>query len=113
MNTKSIGNVGEKYALTYLLSKDYKILKTNWFCNHGEIDIIAYKNKALVFVEVKYRKSFNFGLVEEAFDYKKQRHLKRSIGIFLSRYKLKNVNYRVDLLCIQNSQIKYYENALV
>lgn len=113
MNTKISGDYGEKNAVDYLLSKGYKILKTNWYCNHGEIDIIAYLNKILVFVEVKYRKGFDYGSAEEAFDYKKQKHLRRSIGIFLSQNKLRNVNYQVDLLCIQNNQIKHYENVLV
>lgn len=113
MNTKNIGNLGEKLAITYLQSKGYKILKNNWYCNHGEIDIIAKINDILVFVEVKYRKNDMYITVLESFAYKKRLHLRRSIGIFLSTYKLQNLNYQVDLLYISSGKISHYKNVLL
>lgn len=59
MNTKKIGDLGEKLAKEYLEKKKYKILDTN-FCfkipgspQKGEIDIVAKKNGVISFVEVK------------------------------------------------------------
>ena len=49
---KKIGAEGEKIAEKYLLSRGYKILKRNWFCYAGELDIVAF-NRKLIFVEVK------------------------------------------------------------
>ena len=52
-----LGNLGEELAVKYLLSKKYKILERNYRKPWGEIDIIAiYKDKTLVFVEVKTMK---------------------------------------------------------
>lgn len=113
MSTKNVGDRGEKIALSYLLTKGYKILQKNWYCNHGEIDIIAQINKTIVFIEVKYRKNENYGFTSEAFGYKKRNHLRRSIGIFLSKYKLWGLNYQVDLLYITASQFTHYKNVLL
>lgn len=54
-NHQKIGKVGEQKALSYLIEKNYQIIETNWRHQKCEIDIIASKNKELVFVEVKTR----------------------------------------------------------
>ena len=54
-NHQKTGKVGEQKALSYLIEKNYKIIETNWRHKKCEIDIIASKNKELVFVEVKTR----------------------------------------------------------
>ena len=58
MNQKELGNLGEKYAEKFLSSQNYKILKTNFHCKYGEIDIIVvenpnekFPNQQLVFIE--------------------------------------------------------------
>ena len=61
MNTKELGDLGEKLACEYLVKNEYKILGRNYRINFGEIDIIAQKNQKLLgkndktihFVEVK------------------------------------------------------------
>jgi putative endonuclease len=50
---KEIGNKGEDLACRYLEQLGYEILKRNYFDKVGEIDIIAYKEPKIHFIEVK------------------------------------------------------------
>jgi len=50
---KSVGRAGEDIACRFLESKGYKILDRNFWKPWGEIDIIAERNGAVRFIEVK------------------------------------------------------------
>jgi putative endonuclease len=50
---KEIGNKGEDLACQYLEQLGYEIMKRNHVDRVGEIDIIAYKDYVIHFVEVK------------------------------------------------------------
>jgi putative endonuclease len=51
------GKWGEDLALNYLVANKYEIISRNYHSQHGEIDIIALKNKIVIFIEVKLRRS--------------------------------------------------------
>lgn len=51
----SLGKMGEDYTAEHLRKNGYKILSRNFHSRFGEIDIIASKDKYIVFVEVKAR----------------------------------------------------------
>lgn len=55
------GKQAENAAADYLRSKKFKILDQNWRTRWCEIDIVAQKKKTMHFVEVKYRKSADWG----------------------------------------------------
>lgn len=50
---KKLGIAGENAVCTLLESEGMKILARNWRCRAGELDIVAFDNDTLVFVEVK------------------------------------------------------------
>ncbi len=52
---KSLGAAGEAVARRYLEEKGFRILRSNYRDQTGEIDIIAYGRRMLVFCEVKTR----------------------------------------------------------
>jgi len=57
MTNKELGSAGEEIAANYLMRQGYRILHMNWRLKGGcEIDIVAFKDNALHFVEVKTRK---------------------------------------------------------
>lgn len=60
MNTTAIGQRAELIAAQYLRKHRFQIIDTNWRTRRCEIDIIAYKNSTLYFVEVRYRKTVDF-----------------------------------------------------
>lgn len=67
MATKDdLGRWGEELAARHLTERGYRVLDRNWRCPSGEIDIVAAQGGALVVVEVKTRRSVNFGHPFEA-----------------------------------------------
>ena len=71
MSTTEIGREAEAMAAEYLRKNGYKILSQNWRTRWCEIDIVASKSKIVYFVEVKYRKTSNWGDGLEAITPKK------------------------------------------
>jgi len=65
VNTREIGNKYEDKSVETLVKEEYKILERNYQNRFGEIDIIAEKNKEIVFIEVKYRKTNKFESIED------------------------------------------------
>lgn len=84
---KNIGNAGEELAAEVLKAKGYYIIRRNFSCPYGEIDIVAIKDKIISFVEVKTRTSYQYGSPSEAVNFKKQRHIRNAARYFLSYYK--------------------------
>ena len=98
LNKRSFGNIGEKLAQKYLTNKGYNIITTNFFTRRGEIDIIAKKEKTLVFVEVKTRASYKYGTPAMAVNYTKIKHMKTSAKIFLMLNDFKDYIIRFDVI---------------
>lgn len=65
-STKIIGDTFEDVAAEYLQEKGYRIVNRNYHTEGGEIDIVAETDNLLVFVEVKARRTKNFGTPHEA-----------------------------------------------
>ena len=76
MRMSSTGRAGENAAVEYLVKKGYRIADRNYNCRIAEIDIVAYDNDVLCFVEVKTRKNSAFGFPGEYVDEKKQHKLR-------------------------------------
>ncbi len=80
----NVGKLGESIAKEYLRSKGYKILETNWRYRGGEIDIIAISPEGILsFIEVKTRRTEDFGLPEESIDYRKAKKILSGAQLFL------------------------------
>lgn len=80
---KIIGDAGEEFATMTLADKGYIILYQNYTCRTGEIDVIAKDGDTFVFVEVKTRKSNNYGNPVEFVDYWKQKKIRSAAMHFL------------------------------
>lgn len=112
MNNREFGAIGEDIACDYLVKNGYKILERNvHFSKLCEIDIIAqYKNKT-VFIEVKTRKTNNYGAPFEAITKTKYSNIKTGVLIYLSENKIKN--YQIDAIGITlepETVIKHLKN---
>lgn len=70
-----LGRAGETLAKTHLENSGYEILDENWTHGKAEIDLIAYKDKVIIFAEVKTRTGIGFGLPEDFVDARKQKLL--------------------------------------
>lgn len=117
MNTKSIGDYGEKLARRYLWFHGYWITEKNYRSRHGEIDIIAKKGKYIVFVEVKTRQEENisrFGRPARAVGYEKRQHIRYSVNEYL-RNRNNKKQPRIDIIEVYLSgkkhRIEHIKNA--
>lgn len=121
----STGAYGEKIAAKYLREKGYKIIEMN-FKNPlgrrlGEIDIIARKDKEIVFVEVKTQKISKFESVppEEKITPHKLHKLNKAGQFYIKSKGLWNTNYRFDAVVVwvsedrKNAKIKHLENIFI
>lgn len=102
----------EEKAVAYLVENDFKIIKRNYRCKIGEIDIIAMKDNILRFIEVKYRKNDAFGVPTQAVNSKKQKKIYMTAQWFLAENKIgENVCCSFDVMSIQGSEIEYIFNS--
>src|ERR1700709_463867 len=70
-----LGRAGEALAKTHLENAGYEILDENWTHGKAEIDLIAYKDRVIIFAEVKTRTGNGFGEPEDFVDARKQKLL--------------------------------------
>ncbi len=94
-----IGRRAEVIASIWLGLKGYKIEKTRLRLKSGEIDIVATKNKTVVFVEVKARKTLDAGL--RAVPDSAWMRISRTAEIWMSHTsRFQNYDWRYDLVVI-------------
>lgn len=97
---QTIGKAGEKAGAEFLAEKGYRILDRNVKTPLGELDLVAEDRGALVFIEIKTRRSSRFGTPEEAVSLSKQRRLAR-LALWYSARRLKNDQpIRFDVLAV-------------
>lgn len=103
MKSTGIGALGEDVAGFWLESQGYKILHRGWRSRWGEIDIIAFYDNFLIFVEVKTRKKYNWdhdGVL--AVNNSKQNKLRLTAEMFLSvNPQYQDVSCRFDVVCLR------------
>jgi putative endonuclease len=106
MSNISKGRRSENLAATYLAKKGYRILVRNWTCHWGELDLVCLKDKVLVFVEVKYRSTKNYGFPQEAITRQKIIKLKRTAQIYLSQTHPSQKSFRFEAVSIYQEKGK-------
>ena len=120
-DTNAIGQNAEDLALLFLKNKGMQLIKRNYRCKMGEIDLIMHHQTELVFVEVRYRKHTNFGSGAESVDYRKQQKILKSAEHFLQCHnKYAKQPCRIDVVSItapdktsaQQADIDWIPNAI-
>ncbi len=95
------GKKGEDIACAYLKRRGYRIVERNYKCPLGELDIVARDGDAIVFVEVKSRKSEEFGDPQLAVGLEKQKKVSRISLTYLKEKHLYPCNARFDVVAIK------------
>lgn len=83
MDKRSFGKRGEDAAALYLTRHGYRIVERNYRLRAAEIDIIAEQGALLLFIEVKTRSSFLYGLAAEAVDKHKQQKIIQAANFYV------------------------------
>lgn len=86
LNRRQLGAQGETAARHWLESLGYQCLAQNVYTRQGELDLVMKEGMALVFVEVKFRRSLRHGQPLEAITPAKQRHLLQAARYYLLKY---------------------------
>lgn len=93
------GIKGEELAEKYLRNAGYEILERNWRFGKNEIDIIARDKNFLVIVEVKTRRTANFGEPEEFVTRAKQKSLIKAANGYVMQKEI-DLETRFDIVSV-------------
>ena len=106
MNRIDSGRLGEDQAAVLLTSKGYTILERNYRSGRwGEIDLICLESGDLVFVEVKTRKSSNFGRPVEAVSWGKRQRLMHAAQQYKLTHPKTPESMRFDVVAITIGEV--------
>lgn len=81
-----LGRRGEAFARAYFEQHGYRILGQNVRLGRHEIDLIVRDGRVTVFVEVKTRRTDQFGTPEEAVTKRKLHHMEQAVARYLRRH---------------------------
>ncbi|QEN06014.1 YraN family protein [Thiospirochaeta perfilievii] len=112
MGSYEKGYSGESCACEYLKKKNYDIIKRNFRCRYGEVDIIIYKDGELAFVEVKTWDTLDSFDLSYVINRKKQKRITNASAVFLRDYKGEYTSIRFDVLLLKSNKtvFEYYTN---
>ena len=79
------GRAAEDLAAAFLRRNGLSIVDRNFRCKGGEIDLVARDGAALVFVEVRLRRSGSHGGAGASVDAAKQRRVLHAARFYLAR----------------------------
>ncbi len=111
-----LGNKIEDLAEAYLIHHKHLIIERNFFSRFGEIDLITQENDTLCFIEVRHRKSLQYGSAAESITTSKQKKIHKTALFFIQKNpKFQNINCRFDVLLSQGNtspiQFEWIKNA--
>ena len=104
---KWLGSRTEKLAASFLKSKKYKIIQSNYRCPMGEIDLVAQSNDTLVFVEVKSLNEHQDFHPMDHFNLAKQKKLILLAKFYIHVKKI-NMSTRFDLITVIKKNSSYF-----
>lgn len=112
-NKREHGALYERRAESYLQAQGLQPVTRNYQCKLGEIDLIMCQGQTLVFVEVRFRNSGQFGGAAMSVTHTKQRKVRRAALCYLQMKGLNEAHQscRFDLVAIDGNQINWIANA--
>lgn len=118
MKRRDTGILGEKLARDFLKKRGYRILETNYRCPHGEMDIVARCKDFLAFIEVRTKKSLEFGTPEESITAAKKERMKAIAAHYWQTHDNLPQLWRIDVVAVEldegnkPSRIEIIESAV-
>jgi putative endonuclease len=102
----------------YFRERGYEILEANYRSPYGEIDLIARHKDYLVFIEVRTKKSLEFGSPEESITAVKRERMKAAAYHYEQAHDNLPPSWRIDVMAVElgdrgkPSRIELIENAV-
>lgn len=98
----TFGRRSEILGIDYLRSLGFRIVTSGYRTKFGEVDIIAWEDDVLVFIEVKARQ--NADPPEDSVGLKKQHRIILAAKAYMARHRLRDAAYRFDILAISSNR---------
>lgn len=119
MGTQELGFLAENIAAKYLEDGGYEIINKNYRKPWGEIDIIARKDEAVIFVEVKANRRAAEGLNPEVrVDWVKMAKIKRTAAFYLEdEFGDMEREWQIDIISVtfdsqnKKAKIQHFKNV--
>ncbi len=111
------GTRAERAAARFLQRLGYRVLRRNYRCPAGELDLIALDGRTLVFVEVRSTGGADATAAAASVDAAKQQRLTRLALHFLQAHRLLGRPARFDVLTVhwpdgqRQPAIEHFANA--
>ena len=110
LRSGALGKLGEQYAAEYIEQLGYRLVAANFTLPVGrnlrgalvnaEIDLVAYDQSTLCFIEVKTRASDWFAPPQVNIDLRKRRQLARAARAYRRMFELDDQPYRFDVVTV-------------
>ncbi|MGY5955289.1 YraN family protein [Kosakonia sp. BK9b] len=113
LSRKQTGDAWEAKARRWLESKGLQFIAANVHERGGEIDLIMRHRHCTVFIEVRYRKSANFGGALSSVTHAKQVKLLHTARLWLARHNgsFDTVDCRFDVVAFTGNEVEWIQNA--
>jgi len=109
---KNLGHRGETAAISFVQTKGFTILETNYRTKIAEIDIIAKDKDCICFIEVKTRRSVKKGLPKESITYSKQKKIILGATFYLKEKNQMNSKVRFDVIEVLENKGSFAINLI-
>ena len=88
-------------AVRELKRRDYEIVARNWRCSAGEADVVACRDDAWIFFEVRTRRGVSYGTPEESLTEDKWRRMLHVALAFLAENGLVDTDWRLGFVAVE------------
>lgn len=118
-DSRKLGRWGEKQSERFLKKKGFRFITRNFRCKPGEVDLImSDATGALVFIEVKTRRSESKVKAQDSIDKGKRRRIAAAAKYFVRQYEVKDRPWRFDVMAVVLPkegpvEIRHYRNAFI
>jgi putative endonuclease len=120
-NKRAWGDAQEGRALDHLKEKGLDLVQKNYrFGRAGEIDLVMLDDETWVFIEVKARRTHEFGPPEDAITPRKRSQIKRIARGFFHEHQITSYVARFDVVAVDyvtgqdgEPEIRHWENAFL
>jgi putative endonuclease len=105
--SRAKGDIAENRACEYLLESGYTVVERNFYSKFGEIDIIAFKDEVLHFIEVKSGQDYELAI--QNITPQKMRKLFKTGDVYIKKHSIQS-DYMYDAVIVTPGSIDLVAN---
>ncbi len=111
LSKRARGRWGEDLAAAHYRRLGHEVVDRNWRSPTGELDIVVRIGSTYVFVEVKARRTADFGPAAASVTVDKQRRIRRLAVEWLRAHDIHAASVRFDVVAITGTRLDHILDA--